>query len=247
MRELFYYIRSYNHKNALSFPELKTPMNRHIILPETGRKVEAPRLFCIGRNYAAHAAEMNSPMPEQPMVFIKPSTCIIRDQGTIVLPPQSRDVHHEVELVAVIGKEGKNIPVDLAADYIEGFAVGLDMTARDVQAQAKKRGHPWSVAKGFDTFAPLGSLVPKSAVSNAQELEIKLLVNGGVRQSGTTASMHFSVFELVAYCSTIFTLLPGDLLFTGTPEGVGPVHGGDVLEASVEGMPELSVTVQSEG
>lgn len=219
-------------------------MNIQIILPETRELVSAPRLFCIGRNYAAHAAEMNSPMPEKPMVFLKPSTAIIRNGGDIVLPPESGEVHHEVEMVAVIGKAGKHISVRQAEEYIEGYAVGLDMTARDIQTQAKKKGHPWSVAKGFDTFAPLGDFVPRSAVPDPQALAIKLTINGKTRQEGNTRDMHFSVVDLVAYCSTIFTLLPGDLIYTGTPEGVGPVREGDILEASIEGMPLLSVTAR---
>ena len=219
-------------------------MDTQIVLPESHRTVQAPRLFCIGRNYAAHAAEMNSPMPSRPMVFLKPSTALVRNGGEVVLPAQSQDVHHEVEMVVVIGKEAKEIKADHALDYVEGYAVGLDMTARDIQAQAKKKGHPWSVAKGFDTFAPLGDFVPKSKVHNPQNLEIKLSVNGDIRQVGHTGDMHFAVHDLIAYCSTIFTLLPGDLIYTGTPEGVGPVFNGDKMEASIEGMPLLSVTVR---
>lgn len=219
-------------------------MDTQIVLPESQVAIHSPRLFCIGRNYAAHAAEMKSPMPEIPMVFLKPSTALIRNNGVVELPLQSDEVHHEVELVVVIGKKGKHINESQAADHVEGYAVGLDMTARDIQAKAKKKGHPWSVAKGFDTFAPLGDFVPKSAVNDPQNLGIKLLINGVTRQSGNTRDMHFSVHELIAYCSTIFTLLPGDLIYTGTPEGVGPVHDGDKLEASIEGMPSLSVTAR---
>ena len=219
-------------------------MDTHIVLPESQVVINAPRLFCIGRNYAAHAAEMNSPMPERPLVFIKPSTALVQNNGVIILPEQSEEIHHEVEMVAVIGKEAKNVKAQNALEYIEGYAVGLDMTARDIQARAKKKGHPWSVAKGFDTFAPLGDFVPASEISNPQSLDIELLINGEMRQSGNTRDMHFSVSDLVAYCSTIFTLLPGDLIYTGTPEGVGPVVDGDVLEASIEGMPMLTVTAR---
>ena len=219
-------------------------MEFQIILPESQVAIESPRLFCIGRNYAAHAAEMNSPMPEKPMVFLKPSTALVRHGGVVQLPLQSQEVHHEIEMVTIIGKKAKDVDVRDASNYIAGYAVGLDMTARDIQAQAKKKGHPWSVAKGFDTFAPLGDLVPKFRISNPQELAIKLTINGETRQSGNTRDMHFSVYDLVAYCSSVFTLLPGDLIYTGTPEGVGPVNDGDVLEASIQGMPPLSVTVR---
>ena len=184
-------------------------MNTQITLPHGKEVIEAPRVFCIGRNYAAHAAEMNSPMPSQPMVFLKPSTAIIRNNGVVVLPAQSKEVHHEVELVVVIGKQGKYIHEEQALDFVSGYAVGLDMTARDIQAQAKKKGHPWSVAKGFDTFAPLGDIVPADEIPHPHSLEIRLTVNEEVRQEGTTANMHFKINQLIAYCSTIFTLLPG--------------------------------------
>ncbi len=215
-----------------------------IVLPESGLRVPAPRLFCIGRNYARHAREMRSEVPETPMVFLKPSTSLVATGGSVVLPAASREVHHEVELVAVIGRPGKHIAVEEAMSYIVGYAVGLDMTARDLQAEAKKKGHPWSVAKGFDTFAPLGPVAPAADVADPHDLSIQLTVNGEVRQEGLTSDMIFSLPDLIVYCSSIFTLLPGDLLFTGTPEGVGPVEVGDVLTATVTGLPELTVTVR---
>ena len=216
-----------------------------ITLP-SGQPISSPRLFCIGRNYADHAAEMNSPVPSKPMVFLKPSTALVRNGGEVILPAMSNEVHHEVELVAVIGKGGKNIPEAGALGHVAAYAVGLDMTARDIQAEAKKKGHPWSVAKGFDTFAPLGELVPAQKIPDPQRLSIELRVNGEIRQQGSTANMIFPVARLIAYCSSIFTLLPGDLIYTGTPEGVGPVQTGDILEASVKGLPLLSVTVAAE-
>ncbi len=215
-----------------------------IILPGTGERVASPRLFCIGRNYASHAREMNSEVPSTPMVFLKPSTALIGTGGEVVLPPASNDVHHEVELVVVIGRRGKDIAEDRAMDSVAGYAVGLDMTARDLQAAAKKNGHPWTVAKGFDTFAPLGPIAPADHLADPRACTIQLTINGAVRQQGSTADMIFSIPRLIAYCSSIFTLLPGDLIYTGTPEGVGPVHPGDVLEAMVSGLPPLSVTVR---
>lgn len=214
-----------------------------ITLPTSGLVVRPGKLLCIGRNYAKHAAEMKSAVPEQPMVFLKPATALIGNGGTISLPPQSTDVHHEVELVAVIGRGGKDIPEADALHHVDGYAVGLDMTARDIQTRAKEKGHPWSVAKGFDTFAPLGAFVPADGI-DPQDLAIRLTINSEVRQEGHTRDMMFSVAMLVAYCSSIFTLEPGDLLYTGTPEGVGPVVEGDVLEAKVTGMPTLHVKVQ---
>lgn len=205
--------------------------------------MQVGKLLCIGRNYADHAKEMNADIPTEPMIFLKPSTALIRSQDVIVIPPQSQEVHHEVELVVLIGKTGKHIPESEAMAYVAGYAVGLDMTARDLQAKAKKAGAPWSVAKGFDTFAPLGEFAPPESVPNPHELSITLRINGEVRQSGRTSDMIFSIPKLIAYASTIFTLEAGDLLYTGTPEGVGAVHAGDALEASVTGLPTLQVSV----
>lgn len=218
-------------------------MDFSVELPVSKQIVASPRLFCIGRNYAAHAAEMNSAVPRVPMVFLKPSTAIVRGGGAVLLPAISREVHHEVELVAVIGKQGKDIQEEDALGYVEAYAVGLDMTARDIQAAAKQKGHPWTVAKGFDTFAPLGQLIPATAIADPQQLSIQLRVNGEIRQHGHTSDMIFPVARLIAYCSSIFTLLPGDLIYTGTPEGVGPVNEGDVLEAEIKGLPKLNVSV----
>ncbi len=201
------------------------------------------KLICIGKNYAKHAAEMKSSVPTVPVVFLKPTTSIIRTGESIVLPPMSKDVHHEIELVAQIGRRGKTIPVSEALSYVAGYAVGLDMTARDLQAKAKRNGHPWSVAKGFDTFAPLGVFVPKAEVSDVQGLMLTLTVNGEVRQRASTKDMVFTVAELVSFCSHVFTLESGDCLFTGTPEGVGPVEAGDRLVCTCTGLPPLSVTV----
>jgi 2-keto-4-pentenoate hydratase/2-oxohepta-3-ene-1,7-dioic acid hydratase in catechol pathway len=214
-----------------------------ILLPTTGERIVSPRLFCIGRNYASHAREMNSAVPTVPMVFLKPSTALVPTGGRVILPAMSNEVHHEVELVVVIGKRGKDIPEAEAMGYVAGYAVGLDMTARDLQAEAKKSGAPWTVAKGFDTFAPLGPIAPAAALPDPQHTTIQLRINGAVRQDGRTADMIFSIPRLITHCSQIFTLLPGDLLYTGTPEGVGPVHEGDHLEATVAGLPPLSVTV----
>lgn len=216
----------------------------HITLPTAGQTLRPGKILCIGKNYARHAAEMQSAVPEQPMVFLKPTTALVPDGGAVVIPPPSNDVHHEVELVAVIGRAGKNIPEADALAYVDGYAVGLDMTARDIQQRAKEKGHPWSVAKGFDTFAPLGALVPAAEVGDPHDLTIRLTINGEVRQVGHTGDMVFSVAHLIVFCSTIFTLEPGDLLYTGTPEGVGPVAPGDRLVATVEGMPALHVSVR---
>ncbi|PEN14977.1 isomerase/hydrolase [Longibacter salinarum] len=214
-----------------------------ITLPGSKETLNVGKILCIGRNYAKHAAEMKSDVPDQPMVFLKPSTAIIRSGGVVVLPQQSQDVHHEVELVAVIGEGGRNIPRDEALHHVAAYAVGLDMTARDIQSVAKANRHPWSVAKGFDTFAPLGPLTPADQIGDPQDLSISVEVSGETRQSGETKDMIFPVAELIHYTSTIFTLEPGDLIYTGTPDGVGPVEDGDVIEARLTGCSPLLVRV----
>ena len=204
------------------------------------------KLVCAAKNYAKHAAEMKSTLPTEPVVFFKPRTALIGDGEAVVLPAMSNEVHHEVELVALIGRQARRVSEEDALDCVSAYAVGLDMTARDHQAEAKKFAHPWAIAKGFDTFAPLGEFVSKDAVGDVQALDIKLLINGEVRQDGFTGDMVFSVAQLISYCSHVFTLEPGDCLYTGTPDGVGPVHEGDLLEATCTGLPSLTVTVTAQ-
>jgi acylpyruvate hydrolase len=206
------------------------------------RLPEPSKIICIGRNFAAHALELQNEIPSAPVVFLKPTSSLVGTGGQIVIPPQSSDVHHEVELVVEIGESCRNVPEVDALSKIRSYAVGLDMTARDLQSIAKEKGLPWTVAKGFDTFCPIGRLTPKGDL-NPSELGIKLTINGEVRQEGHTSMMLFPVPRLIAYCSSIFTLSEGDLIYTGTPKGVGPVHDGDELVAVVEGLPELTVTV----
>jgi 2-keto-4-pentenoate hydratase/2-oxohepta-3-ene-1,7-dioic acid hydratase in catechol pathway len=214
-----------------------------ITLPHTDHDSSVGKLLCIGRNYAEHADEMESDVPDRPMVFLKPATAVVRSGEAVRLPPQSRDVHHEIELVAVIGNEGRKIPKEEALDHVAAYAVGLDMTARDLQAEAKEKRHPWSVAKGFDTFAPLGPLTSAGDVDDPQDLTLRLEVNGETRQEASTRHMIFPMAELVHYCSQIFTLEPGDLLYTGTPSGVGPVEEGDELEATATNCEPLRIRV----
>ncbi len=194
------------------------------------------KILCLGRNYAEHAKEMNAELPVEPVVFLKPATAIVPDGGTILLPAISNDVHHEVELVVVIGRGGKRIDEAHALEHVAGYAIGLDMTLRDVQSAAKKKGLPWSVAKGFDTSAPLSQVVPASRVPDPQALTIACSVNGTLRQRASTGMMLLSVAKTISYVSTIFTLEEGDLLFTGTPEGVARVVAGDVITAEIEGL-----------
>lgn len=215
-----------------------------IMLPTSGLVVRPGKLICIGRNYAKHAAEMKSEVPDNPVIFLKPSTALVGQGGKVVLPPMSREIHHEIELVVAIGRGGKQIPINDALNHVDGYALGLDMTARDLQDQAKQKGLPWTISKGFDTFAPLGPLVKAHDVGDPQQLEFELRVNGEVRQKARTTDMIFSVAFLISYCSSMFTLLPGDLIYTGTPDGVGPVVSGDLLEANSSKLPELRVKVK---
>ena len=204
-------------------------------------------IFCIGRNYAEHARELKNPVPEAPIVFLKPLSAIVSDYGRIVLPKQSQQVHHEVEIVVLIGKSGKNIPEADAHQFISGYAVGIDVTARDIQSKAKAKGHPWSVAKGFDTFAPISNFVSVDKIADLSNIEVSLSVNGEIRQKGNSKDMLFPIPRLISYLSTIFTLQPGDLIFTGTPEGVNLLNDGDRLFAQLNnGLTTLTITVEKE-
>jgi len=204
----------------------------------------AQTLFCIGRNYAEHAKELNNPIPDRPVVFTKPVTTIIFDGEEIRIPSVTSDVHHEVELVVAIGVGGKHIPVESALSHVAGYAIGLDMTARDIQSDLKAKSHPWDLAKGLDTFGPLGHFVDASLIPDPGQLRLTLSVNGEVRQDGTTSDMLHSVPSLIAFLSSYFTLQPGDLIFTGTPKGVSAVKPGDVLVATLDdGLSTLNVRV----
>jgi acylpyruvate hydrolase len=215
-----------------------------VAFTDSQRFVNVGKCLCLGRNYPAHAKEMNAEIPENPVVFIKPSTAVIGSGSRVIIPPFSRELHHEVEMVVVIGKDGKDIPREKAYEHVAGYAVGLDMTLRDVQADAKKKGLPWSVAKGFDTSAPVSAIIDKRSVRDPHALELSLKVNGVLRQRSSTANMIFRVEYIVSYLSSIFTLEAGDLIFTGTPEGVGPVVPGDQMQASLESVGTLTVGVE---
>lgn len=210
---------------------------------DDGGSLQIGKIICLGRNYPEHVKEMKAEAPLTPVVFLKPSTAVIETGGTVIIPPISHDVHHEVELVVVIGRNGRSIPVEQAMEYVGGYAVGLDMTLRDIQSEAKKKGLPWSVAKGFDTSAPLSPAVRATHVNDPHALAIELKVNGTVRQSSNTREMMLRIPEIIAYCSTVFSLETGDLIFTGTPEGVGRVTAGDRIDARIGSVGSLTVTV----
>jgi len=197
------------------------------------------RIFCVGQNYADHAREMGSdPDRQQPFFFTKPADAVVESDATLPFPTRTDDLHHEVELVIALGAGGADVCVDAAEALIFGFAAGVDLTRRDLQAIAKKSGRPWDMAKGFDRSAPVGALTV--GVPPAQGA-IGLAVNGAVRQSGDLAQMIWNVAEIIADLSTYVALAPGDLIFTGTPAGVGPIRRGDTILATVEGAAPLRV------
>jgi len=186
-------------------------------------------IFCIGRNYVTHVVELGNKVEKSPVVFLKPTTAVIFEGEPIRLPAMSSDVHYEAELVVAIDREGKNISHSDALEYVAGYGLGLDLTMRDIQNELKSKGLPWTVAKGFDTSAPLSEFLPSREISDPQDMTFILRVNGEVRQTGKTGHMIFTVADLVSYLSSIFTLRPGDLIFTGTPSGVGRLSSGDML------------------
>jgi fumarylpyruvate hydrolase len=202
------------------------------------------RIYCVGRNYRAHAIEMGKdPDREFPFFFMKPADAIVANNSTIAYPPRTQNYHHEAELVVAIGKGGSNITVDEAAHHIFGYATGLDMTRRDLQLQARDAGRPWDMGKSFDQSAPISSIIPIATTGPLTSGKIKLTVNGTVRQSSDINLLIWSVDEIIADLSTYVTLAPGDLIYTGTPEGVGAVLPGDHMAVTIDGLPELSIRI----
>lgn len=213
-----------------------------------GRKMRVGTIYGIGQNYDKHAREMGSTLKRgEKIIFIKPSSSYVPDGGTLILPKISNEVHHEVELVVVIGKECKNVSKEDAWEYIAGFAVGIDATLRDLQKYAKEKGLPWAIAKGFRTSAPISNIVPVNQFEpNKKDFEFELKVNGEIRQVGNTLDMIYSIEELIEFLSSIYDLEPGDIIFTGTPEGVRKLNDNDVLEATLKGYTQLKVTAKAE-
>jgi 5-carboxymethyl-2-hydroxymuconate isomerase len=207
------------------------------------KKYAVGKILCLGQNYAMHAKEMGGSSSSTPVVFLKPSTAIIDDGEPIVLPKLSHEIHHEVELTVLIGKKGKNVAQSEAYEVVAGYGIGLDMTMRDVQKEAKNAGNPWTIAKGFDTSAPMSEFVPKDRVKEPDNLEVILRVNGKTRQHSNTANMIFKIDVIISFLSSIFTLEEGDIIYTGTPEGVGKVVAGDVIDAEIPGVGRLHHTV----
>ncbi|MDY0067715.1 MAG: fumarylacetoacetate hydrolase family protein [Steroidobacteraceae bacterium] len=202
------------------------------------------RIYCVGRNYAAHAREMgNDPEREPPFFFTKPADALVPNRTTIPYPPRTDNLHHEIELVVALGKAGRNISVEKALDYVYGYAVGNDLTRRDLQFEARDKGRPWDTSKGFDRSAVITAITPAAECGHLASGRIWLTVNGEMRQQGDLSDLIWSVPEVIAELSTLFDLAPGDLIYTGTPAGVGAIKEGDRLEGGVEGLETLVMTV----
>lgn len=191
------------------------------------------KIICIGRNYLKHAREMDSPVPTEPIFFLKPESAIIKNNKPFFLPDFSKEIHYEVELVLQISRLGKNIAPEFAHRYYNKIGIGIDFTARDIQRKCKENGLPWEKAKAFDGAAPLGKFVKKETLGNVANIDFKLEINDRTVQHGNTGDLIFPFDELIAYISRFFTLKTGDLIFTGTPEGVGQVKRNDELKAYI--------------
>ncbi len=219
------------------------------VLPVAGTDSGFPvrRVYCVGRNYAEHAKEMGFTGREPPFFFMKPADSLLHvspgQSGEMAYPPGTSDLHHEIELVVAIGAGGSDIAVASARTHVFGYAVGLDMTRRDLQGEAKKAGRPWEIGKAFDQSAPIGAIVPTTQVENIDQAAITLSVNGTIRQQSSIAELIWNIDEIIAHLSTYWALAPGDLIFTGTPAGVAAVKRGDLMHGTIAGIGELSVTV----
>ena len=221
----------------MHIPEVTAPT---IAIAGTTDRFPVRRIFCVGQNYADHAREMGSdPDRQEPFFFTKPADAVVENGSALPFPPQTQDLHHEVELVVALSTGGKDVAVEDAAAMIFGAGVGIDLTRRDLQAAAKKIGRPWDMAKGFDRSAPIAALTPGVPATSGS---IALTVDGETRQSGDLSMMIWSVPEIIATLSTFVELAPGDLIFTGTPAGVGPIQRGQTVRATIEGFEPLEVT-----
>jgi 2-keto-4-pentenoate hydratase/2-oxohepta-3-ene-1,7-dioic acid hydratase in catechol pathway len=201
------------------------------------------KIIAIGRNYAEHIKELQNERPDEPVVFLKPDTALLKDNAPFYYPDFSKDIHHEVEILLRIGKEGKNIDPAFAHKYYDEIGIGIDFTARDLQQKCKAKGLPWEIAKAFNGSAPVSAFVPKAGY-DLSDLDFSLRINGQIRQQGNTKLMLFNFDTLIAYVSKFFTLKTGDIVFTGTPQGVGPVQVGDRLEAFIADKPMLNFEVK---
>ena len=229
--------------------KVKTPLK--FFHKSSSVEYKPSRVFCVGANYKKHVEEMGLPGRESPFYFMKPREALVQGNGSSVVgidyPPQTKELDYEVELVVLIGKNGSMVPKEKALEFVSGLGVGIDFTRRDIQRKLRDKNQPWELSKAFEQSAPVGPFISPEKISSSifpLELNISLSVNGKIKQQANTRDMIFSVSEIISDLSTFFTLLPGDLVFTGTPQGVGPVFPGDVLEAKIDELPCLSVAIQ---
>lgn len=209
----------------------------------TNQEFPIGKIVCLARNYAEHARELGNETPAAPVLFMKPASSVIGDGEAVRIPSYSQECHYEVELAVLIGTQAQNVTANTALEHVAGYGVAIDMTLRDVQSSLKAKGLPWEIAKGFDTSCPLSDFVPASAVADPHALNLKLAVNGEVRQDGTSSDMINRIPQIIAHISGIFTLDPGDVILTGTPAGVGQVRAGDVMTAEIASVGRLTIPV----
>lgn len=212
-------------------------------LIDSNQQFNIGKIVCLARNYAEHAKELGNETPAAPVLFMKPASSVIGDGESVRIPIYSQECHYEVELAVLIGKQCRAVSAEQALGFVAGYGVAIDMTLRDVQNQLKSKGLPWDIAKGFDTSCPLSDFVPAASVADPHALNLKLAVNGEVRQDGWTSDMIHRVPQIVAYISGIFTLEAGDVILTGTPAGVGPVSAGDSMVAEIVSVGRLVIPV----
>ena len=224
---------------------IPAPATPSVAIAGSDRRFPVRRIICVGRNYAAHAREMGrDPDREAPFFFLKPADTVIDDASTIPYPPETANFHYEIELVAAIGRGGTDIPVERALDHVWGYGVGIDLTRRDLQLQAREAGRPWDWGKGFDNSAPIAPLRPVSEVGHIDKGRIWLAVDGVVKQDSDVSKLIWPTADVIAIVSRSMELKPGDLIMTGTPEGVGPVKPGETMTGGVEGVGEITIRVR---
>ena len=210
---------------------------------KTQKTYNVGKIICLGRNYLDHIRELGNKVPDRAVIFCKPASSLLEDGGKIEIPAYSNDCHHELELALLIGTTGKNITEKAALSHLAGYGIALDLTLRDLQSELKGKGLPWEIAKGFDTSCPISDFVPVQQVNNPNNLQLKLVINGEIRQDGNTAQMMRTVEEIIAEVSTFYTLEPGDIILTGTPAGVSQIKSGDHLKGTIEQVGSLQVSV----
>lgn len=230
-----------NANVSYAFPPHAVP---HLPIRNSTKVFPVHRIYCVGRNYADHAIEMgHDPNREAPFFFQKNPDTLVLSGGTFPYPDKSNDVHHEIEMVVALKSGGKDIPVEKALDHVFGYGVGLDMTRRDLQGEAKKAGRPWEIGKAFEHSAPCSELVAASEIGHPAKGAVWLKVNGAMKQQGNLDQLIWKVPEMISYLSGLFELKAGDLIYSGTPAGVGPVQRGDELVGGVDGIGELKIKV----